>query len=61
MLSSLLKQEFEFLDTVSLDDDVIWLRSALSDLLQVWGAREAAVEESLEQCQINVQISDDGE
>lgn len=60
-LSTLLKQEFEFLDTVSLDDDVIWMRSALADMLQVWQVREVAVEEALEKCQINVQISDDSE
>ena len=58
-LAGCLKQELDFFDTVSLDDDVIWFRSALSDFLQVWRAREEAVEKALEDCLINLQISDD--
>ncbi|XP_033764191.1 LOW QUALITY PROTEIN: forkhead-associated domain-containing protein 1-like [Pecten maximus] len=54
-----LKQELDLLNSVVTSDSLVWVRDSLVDLLKSALSWEQAIEASLEQCGVNVKLSND--
>ena len=59
-LTCKMRQELDLIRTVSIDEDLVWLRESILDLLQGEADWENEIEIALEQCGINVRLSDKG-
>ena len=60
LLSNRLRQEIDLVHTVTLDESVAWMRDLILTLLQVIVTWEGHIESSLEECGVNIKISEDG-
>ncbi|XP_069112463.1 forkhead-associated domain-containing protein 1-like isoform X2 [Argopecten irradians] len=54
-----LKQELDLLNSVVTSDTLVWVKDSLTDLLKSTLSWEQAIEASLEQCGVNVKLSND--
>ena len=55
-----MRQELDLIRTVSIDEDLVWLRESILDLLQGEADWENEIEIALEQCGVNVRLSEKG-
>ena len=60
-LAGKLKQEVDLIRIISIDEDLVWLKDSILDLLQGEADWENEIEGALEQCGVNVRLSDKGE
>ena len=59
-LVSKVKQETDLIRTISIDEDLVWLKDSILDLLQGETDWENEIEGALEQCGVNVRLLDKG-
>ena len=59
-LNGKVRQELDLIRTVSIDEDLVWLRESILDLLQGEADWENEIEIALEQCGVNVKLSEKG-
>ena len=61
LFSSRLKQELDLIQVVTLDDDTFtWIKDQFTEILQGQNDWESRIEAALEECGVNVKLSDDG-
>ena len=56
-----MKQECDLVQVISCDESVAWMRDVFLELLQSQLQWETDIETALEQCQVNVKLSDECE